>query len=188
MYYVIHTMTGEENKLLDRIGVYVNKNTFTDIFVPVRKREKKINGEWTLYEERWFPGYVFVETTTPREFVAELSKLEGYKRLVGYRNERLEKISYIPLSPWEEKYLDKLLRRDSVNKSKTVDITKIAIEEGKQIKVIDGPLFGLDATIVKYDLHKRVAVISFEMFGQKVETQVGIDIVIEKDDINYQIN
>ena len=187
MYYVIHTMTGEENKLLDRIGSHINKKTFEDIFVPVRKREKKVEGKWTLIEERWFPGYIFVETSTPIEFVAELNKLEGYKRLVGYRNERLEKITYIPLSPWEEMYLNKLLRRDAVNKSKTVDLSKVVIEPGKEVKVIDGPLFGMDATMVDFDLHKRVATISFKMFGQDIEAKVGIDIVIEKDDINYEI-
>lgn len=186
MYYVIHTISGEENKLLDRIGVHINKKTFTDIFVPIRKREKKVEGKWTLVEERWFPGYIFVETNTPKDFVAELNKLEGFKRLVGYRNVREEKISYIPLSPWEEMYLNKLLRRDAVNKSKTVDLSKVIIEPGKQVKVIDGPLYGLDATMVKYDLHKRVAVISFEMFGQQVETQIGIDIVVEKDYVNYK--
>ena len=48
-----------------------------------------------------------------------------------------------------------------------------------RIKVLQGPLFGLEGLIKKVNLHKRLVTISFPLGGRPVEANVSIDIVSE---------
>ena len=51
------------------------------------------------------------------------------------------------------------------------------IIEDDRVVVTSGPLKGHEAMIRKVDRHKRRAYLEVEMFGRKVETQVGLEIV-----------
>ena len=51
------------------------------------------------------------------------------------------------------------------------------IIENDNVVVITGPLKGNEGLIRKIDRHKRRAYLEIEMFGRKIETQVGLEIV-----------
>ena len=57
-----------------------------------------------------------------------------------------------------------------------VSMSKGIIKNDK-IVVTTGPLKGKDGLIRKIERHKRRAYLAIEMFGKKIETQVGLEIV-----------
>ena len=173
MYFVIQVVSRTENEMMKTIKDYVPKPFIKDIFVPLRKRMKKIDSKWIEYEERCFPGYIFVETDYPKELNGELRKIEKFSMLVGFGKGASR--YFMPLSEDEEKMINRLIGKNNV-----IDLSRITIEEGKVVKIIDGPLMGFEGTIIKYNLHKRVAMVEIDFAGNKSKIQLGIDIIEEK--------
>ena len=60
MWYVIQTLSGEEEKTADVIRKMVPSNFVQECFVPKRERMKKFHGNWNKVEEVLFRGYAFL--------------------------------------------------------------------------------------------------------------------------------
>ena len=54
------------------------------------------------------------------------------------------------------------------------------IIENDQVIITRGPLKGHEGLIKKIDRHKRKAYLEMEMFGRKLETQVGLEVVVKR--------
>ena len=59
-------------------------------------------------------------------------------------------------------------------------ISRIEIEEGNTVRVVDGPLRGYLGNVVKVNLHKREAVVRVEFMGRDLELKMGVDMVCDK--------
>ena len=51
------------------------------------------------------------------------------------------------------------------------------IIENDQVRILTGPLQGMEGYIRKINRHKRKAWVSIEMFGRSVDMEVGLEIV-----------
>lgn len=173
MYFVINTMSKKEDEMLNRIKKSINENIYSEMFIVKRKRLRKKEGSWLEYEEKIFPGYIFVETDKPKEFASILRRIEGFKRLVGTGD--IGYMTYLPLVEDEEKMINDLIGKES----KTIDLSYIKIDEGRNFKIISGPLCGYEGKVIKYDLHKKTALISIPFASRETSVQVGIDIIRE---------
>ena len=67
MYFVIQVMSKTENALMNQIKNNFDSSLVSDVFIPIKERMKKINGKWVKTEEKIFPGYIFIETSKPKE-------------------------------------------------------------------------------------------------------------------------
>lgn len=177
MYFVIQVTSRNEYKMKEKIEKIVSSSFYDDIFIPTRIRQKKIQGKWIDYEDRLFPGYLFVETEKPNELADELKKIIGFTKILGYKDK--EGIHYTPLSDSESDLIDKLLNRKNKTRNSLLPLSEVIIEEGRQVKVISGPLFGFEGKVVKYDLHKRIAILSIDFAGSTAKVNVGIDLIVE---------
>lgn len=171
MYYVIHVPTGKEEKLIDAIKNKLHKHNDVEVFSPYRKSLRKYKGEMKEVVERCFPGYLFVETSNPKALFYDLYWVEGYTKLLGR-----EGITYnfTPLNEEESRMIDILYNK---NNNRTTEISDIEVNEGQIVKVLDGPLDGLEGIIKKVNLHKRQVVISFPFCNRNVEATLGINII-----------
>lgn len=176
MYFVIQVKSTSENEMMNSIKRIVDEIYISDIFIPTRVRMKKAKGSWQKYQERWFPGYIFVETNKPKELARELRKVDGFTKLVGFGN--IGNITYTPLSKKDENLINRLMNRE--NKESVISLSKIEIDEGKKIRVIDGPLLGFEGTVIKYNFHKRTALVDMDFNGNVVSVQLGIEIIEKK--------
>ena len=171
MYYVIQVRTGKEEKTIEAIKKQLGDKKGFDVFTPSKKVLKKFHGEFKEVEERCFPGYVFVETENPFELFKDLYWTPEYTRLLG-REGYTE--NFLPLSKDEERMINILYNAESGRKT---EISDIQVVEGQKIRVVTGPLMGIESTIKKVNLHKRIVTITFEMCGRQVEANVGINII-----------
>lgn len=176
MFYVIQVPTRQEQEFIRRIK-FATRNTdlIEDIFSPKEKRLRKLHGELFEVEETCFPGYLFVKTDKPEELNTKLWQVEGFTKLLGNHDKSHK--TFLPLTHREEELLSCLL-----GLGHTIDVSKVVIHEGKIIRVIDGPLFGLQGTVIKVNLHKRVAVVRTTLASQGVDLHLGLDIIREEDD------
>ena len=166
MWYVIQTLGGKEEESADMIRRRVSSYYVEDCFIPKRERLKKFHGIWNKEEEILFRGYVFVDSERPQGLDRELKQIPRLTKLLGREDEY-----FFALSQEEEE----LVRGIGDEKHKT-SISRIAVEEGKKIRVLEGPLKGYTGDVVKVNLHKREVVVRVEFMGRPMELKMGVEI------------
>ncbi len=172
MYYVIQVKTGKEQKAIDDIkkNAPEGEKSF-DVFAPFRKNLRKYKGEYKEVIERCFPGYVFVETDNAQQLFFELYWIPGFTKLLG---READTYNFVPLDKDESRMIDILY---SSNNNRITEISDIEVKEGEMIRVLDGPLMGLETQIKKVNLHKRKVTVEFMLCGRLVSSDVAINIV-----------
>ena len=99
------------------------------------------------------------------QLAENLRKVTGMTRLLGTGDE------IIPLSQEEVELLLKLGKEEQLVAMST------GIIENDQVRILTGPLQGMEGYIRKINRHKRKAWVSIEMFGRSVDMEVGLEIV-----------
>ena len=173
MYYVIQVKTGKEETMITDIKKQLKELSDYDVFAPYRKALRKYKGIQKEVVERCFPGYIFVNTDKPKELFEALYWTPGFTKLLGREGVT---DNFVPLDKDESRMIDILY---SENSNHITDISDIEVKEGQTIKVLSGPLLGLETQIKKVNLHKRTVTIEFMMCGRLVESQVGINIITD---------
>ena len=134
-------------------------------FVPKFKKKKRFLGEWHIQNEIMFPGYVFLISEQPKKLMANLKQVSGMTKLLKTDNE---------ITPLSQEEVSLMLKLGS--EKQEVEMST-GIIEGDEVMVFDGSLQGMEGLIKKIDRHKRIAYLEVDMFGRKVEIQVGLEIV-----------
>lgn len=174
MYYVVQVKTGKEEKtMLDILKSNHSDDPNFEVFSPFRKALRKYKGELKEVVERCFPGYIFVNTNNPEQLFKDLYFTPGFEKLLG--REGLTN-NFVPLDKDETRMIDILY---SANSNRTTEISNIQVKEGQTIKVLDGPLVGLETQIKKVDLHKRTVKVEFMLCGRLVSANIGINIITD---------
>ena len=171
MYYVIQVKTGKEQKAIEDILKNKPDDPSFDVFAPYRKVIRKFHGVEKEVIERCFPGYVFVETDNVKQLFKQLYFTPGFTRLLG---READTENFVPLDQDESRMIDILYNASS---NRTTEISNIEVKEGETIRVLDGPLLGLETQIKKVNLHKRTVTVEFMLCGRLVSANVGINII-----------
>lgn len=165
MWYVIQTFGGQEERTADMIRRCVPSYYIEECFVPKRERMKKFHGCWNKVEEILFHGYVFVISKRPEDLYKRLRQIPKLTKILGREDNY-----FFPLNEAEKTTVQRLGDEDH-----KTSISKIEFEEGKTIRVIDGPLKDYVGSVVKVNLHKREAVVGVEFMGRTLELKMGIE-------------
>jgi len=171
MYYVIQVKTGKEQQAIEDILKNKPDDASFDVFSPYRKSFRKYKGVMREVVERCFPGYIFVETNDVQRLFKQLYFTPGFQKILGREGDT---DNFVPLDKDESRMIDILY---SVNNNRITEISNIEVKEGETIRVLDGPLVGLETQIKKVNLHKRTVAVEFMLCGRLVEANVGIDFV-----------
>lgn len=164
MWYVIQTLGGEEERTADMIRKMISSNYIEECFIPKRERMKKFHGSWNKTEEILFQGYVFVVSNNPKELYGKLKQIPRLTKILGRETD------YFFSLDKEDK---ELIQRLGNQEHKTC-LSKVVVEEGTGVRVIDGPLKGYMGNVVKVNLHKREVVVKVKFMGRELELKLGI--------------
>ena len=66
--------------------------------------------------------------------------------------------------------------------SNVVDIST-GYKEGDVIKILSGPMVGLEGHIIHVDRHKRLVTINVSLFGRSVKTTLGLELTYKKPEV-----
>ncbi len=165
MWYVVQVLGGQEKATLEVVRGLIDENVLAEAFIPQREVMRHQAGEWIKTREILFPGYLFVDAANPERLFGELSRVPTFTRLLGTDG------GFVPLSD-EEVGLIRALTGDN----HVAEVSE-GVEEGGSVRILNGPLRDLDATIVKIDRHKRAAFASMHIFGRETIVKLGLEIV-----------
>ncbi len=161
MWYVLQTMTKEEERCRNLCGKRINSQCYSEIFIPTSMTKKHFKKEWHDVRQVLFPGYVFVDTGNIEEFAKELVKAECFFRLLKTGDE------IVPVAEEEQKFLESLMDADrQVGYSQGIII-------GDKVVITEGALRNQSARIQKVDRHRRIAMLEVNLFGRPTPVQVG---------------
>lgn len=175
MYYAIQVTSSKEEYIIKFINERVDKSLYNEVFLPKREDNIKVNGEWTIVNKIIFPGYIFVDTDSPKEFAFNLYALPQYARMLGREKHTG---SFIPLVEEECVMLDTMCNKSTNRILKT---SYVSIKEGKIVRVISGELFGVKGVVKKIDLHHRNVIVTISILHQSVDVLFPINFVRESE-------
>lgn len=171
MWYVMQVMSRQEGKTVRMMEQSLPREILTRCLIPMRRRKKKYHGEWQEVTEKLFPGYVFLITDAPQLLYDELKNIPALTRLLGSCEE-----PFTPLTEPDVRFLKKL---QGENGGQEAGLSQVIVGEGRQVRIVSGPLKNLEGKIQKFNLHKRIAIVETEFMGNKSRLHLGIEIVNE---------
>jgi len=165
MWYVLWTTTGREEKMKELVDQLVDHSFYNRVEILYKIRNIKMKKGWEKKKEKLIPSYLFVETGNIEDFASALAKIPNFSMILQSDGQ------FFPLSEKEE-----ALIRNFTSQENGVDVSKGYIE-GDNIYVTEGPLKGMEGYIKKIDRHKRLAIISMNLFDRDTDVSVGLEIV-----------
>lgn len=165
MWYVVQVRTGTEENIRIQCKKTVSEQILERCFIPYYEERRRIQGTWTTQKKVLFPGYVFLITEKLEQLYEELKHVLGLTKFIGTGDE------IIPLNDKEVAFLKRVGGEEQIVRMSE------GIIENSQIRVISGPLIGMEGIIRKIDRHKRKAWIEVEMFGRRQRVEVGMEVV-----------
>lgn len=163
-WYVLFVKANQEEKvkkiLEKEMGIEYK------FIVPTRELKERKDGKWHSIKRKLFPGYVLIKGIINLEFYYKLKKASGIIKLLSSEGEALT------IDKKELKVLKILIDNDDNN----VGISTLHKENDK-IKIVSGPLMGLEGEIIKVDLRKGRAKVSLSFMNEERVVELGVEVV-----------
>jgi transcriptional antiterminator NusG len=162
-WYVVRTISGKE----DEVCIIFQK-IFSEfeIVYPKRRVGWRKKGHVISVIRPLFEGYLFVSTNKIETFHNLLRKHAINNAWLTRCGENL-----MPIYPEEKNLIQQLIGNEGI-----VEVSEIQMVDN-QIKVVKGPLIGLEHVIKKYSGKNRRIVIEFSVLGEKREVELEGSIV-----------
>ncbi|WP_439647457.1 antiterminator LoaP [Brucepastera parasyntrophica] len=133
--------------------------------LPIRKTGKMIDQISPI-----FPGYVFLETGDfPEPLYWAIRTTPGFYRYLP------ENKNPLPLSGKDLSTIKHFLSFGEV-----ADISKVQFDENNRIIVVEGPLKGLEGSIIKVDRRKCRAKVKLDMYNDSFPVDLAFEILGKK--------
>ena len=164
-WYVIHTYSGYENKVMANLERKVKSMGMEDvinrILVPLEDEVDIKDGQKKTVKRKVFPGYVLVEMEVKDRSWYIVRNTPGVTGFVGSATKP------IPLEPEEVK---KILKSQGLEEAPR---TNISVEVGEHVRITSGPFEDFVAVITEINEEKGTLKGLIDMFGR--ETTVEVD-------------
>jgi transcriptional antiterminator NusG len=175
-WYVVHTYSGMENRVLQNLENRVSSLNMEDyiyeIVVPTEEVTEIRNGQRKQVKRTVLPGYVLVRMDLTDESWSTVRHTPSVTGFVGHSN------SPVPLSLDEvEKMLAPAIvaaatasSEGPTRRKKKVEVADFAV--GDSVMVVDGPFAGVHATITEININNQRLKALVEILGR--ETPVDL--------------
>ena len=168
-WYVVHAYSGFEKSvqraLMERIQRQEMQDFFGRVLVPVEEVVELKQGQKSISERKFFPGYVLVEMEMNDEswhLVKSTPKVTGF--VGGAANKP---------TPISEKEVEKIMQQmqDGVEKPRP----KVLFEPGEVVRVKEGPFTDFHGSVEHVNYEKNRLRVSVTIFGRAtpVELEFG---------------
>jgi transcription termination/antitermination protein NusG len=178
-WYVVHTYSGMENRVLQNLENRVSSLNMEDyiyeIIVPTEEVTEIRNGQRKLIKRTVLPGYVLVRMDLTDESWSTVRHTPSVTGFVGHSNQP------VPLSLDEvEKMLAPAVvaaaNAASDNPSKRKKKVEVAdFTVGDSVMVVDGPFATLHATITEINIDAQRVKALVEIFGRETPVELSFN-------------
>ena len=165
-WYVVHAYSGFEKSvqraLVERIARDGMQDFFGQILVPVEEVVEMRNGQKSISERKFFPGYVLVEMEMNDDtwhLIKSTPKVTGF--VGGTANKP---------TPISEKEVDKIMQqmKDGDDKPRP----KVLFEVGEMVRVKEGPFTDFNGSVEDVNYEKSKIRVSVTIFGRATPVEL----------------
>jgi len=171
-WYVVHVLSGQEQKVRDRIARQVEAeemgDLIYDVLVPQERVEENRRGKKIETKRKFFPGYIIVNMKLFDDAQNLVEKtwyfIKEMDGVIGFAGTKDKPI------PMRQREVDGMLgqikeREDSVRPA-------ITFETGDTVKVGDGPFEGQTGVIEEIDHESGKLLVSVTIFGRATPVEL----------------
>jgi transcription termination/antitermination protein NusG len=163
-FFAIQIWTGTEGRFLSLARQRAREGEVRLLW-PRRRLRIRRKGAWKESLAPIFPGYLFIqsEAIDPGDFHA-LKNVPGFVRFLPSNS------NIVPLEPRDQQLLSHFLSFGEI-----VEKSRVYFDESRRIRVLAGPLKGLEGMIVRVDRRKSRAKVRLEMYENSFEVDFGFE-------------
>lgn len=157
-WYVIQTLGGYEG----RVKEFIEKNIpVVQVLLPMRQLKLRIKGIFHDVLRNLYPGYLFVYGKIDNNFLDKIREAKGFIKVLWNDND---------IKPISKKEMDLVF---SITGNENIIGFSTGFFEDDRIKVISGPLVGMEGMIKKINKRKHRVKVEFDFFKQPVQIDLG---------------
>jgi transcriptional antiterminator NusG len=165
-YFAMQIWTGGEDKFLSLARRGTLPQSIRLIW-PRRNLRIRRRGVWRDSLAPIFPSYIFIQAE-----IIEPNLYRKLRRTPGFVRFLLSNNNIVPLDAQDQELLSHFLGFGEV-----VDKSMVFFDEKRKIRVISGPLKGLEGMIVKVDRRKGRAKVKLEMYQNSFDVDFGFEVL-----------
>mgnify|MGYP000853323134 FL=1 len=164
-WYALFVMTGEEEKVKERLQYRFRDRKDLRFVLPTRRLRERRKGIWEYRIKPLFPGYILYNGMLG---IDEYYNMKGNPGLFNVLRDR-----YDPLEIKEDeiKVIKKLICDGEIIGTSTLYKT------GNKIMVVDGPLVGFEGLIESVDHRKGRAKVRLNFIGEARLVDLSINVI-----------
>jgi len=174
-WYVLRVVSGKERKIKEYIDKDIIRNGWTNIikqvFLPVEKVYKVLNGKKVMRERNFYPGYVMIEVATETlndDMVQHISNISNVMHFLT--DGKGSKGNIICLRKTE---VNKMLGKvDEMGEGGGMTMSEPFII-GETIKIIDGPFNDFNGVIEEVNDEKKKLKVTVKIFGRSTPVELN---------------
>ena len=179
-WFVLHTLTGQENKAQRSIEARVKLERMEDYVgrcvIPTERVTEKKDGKKRTLTKKFFPGYVLCELALYDEArgVDENGKKAIYERTWQFLRDTPGVIGFVGgdrPQPLKRSEIDAILL-DRPTSGPAAERPKVNFNVDETVKITDGAFMGLTGQISMVDSDKGKLKVDVQVFGRKVPVDV----------------
>jgi transcriptional antiterminator NusG len=169
-FFVVQVGTGDEERFLRRArqeleSVNPVESARMALWWPRRSIRIRRGGRWRESLASIFPGYLFLEgESVSPEIYWRFKSITGFRRFLK-DNHNIE-----PVGP-----RDRAIIQHFISCGEIVHRSTVVFDEHNRIRVISGPLKGLEGRIIKVDRRKGRARVKLELYEDSFTIDFGFD-------------
>lgn len=164
-WYVIHTLSGQEQKVKDalerRIALDNLEDHISRVMIPFERVSEVKGGKKIISQRKFWPGYVFIKMEYMDRTFYAINETSGVIGFVG---------AGVPPDPVSEEEMLAVLGQIEEKKEKVKP--KVLFSVGETVKVTDGPFTGMTGLVDTVDPDKGKITVRVSIFGRETPVEL----------------
>lgn len=164
-WYVIHTLTGQEDKVKAGIESKLQEGVLKDkvfqILIPTEQVSEVKDGKKRISLRKFFPGYVLVKMDLDDDVWYAIKNMTGVTGFIGTKSKPI---------PLLESEVNQIIKQTEERKEKPTP--KVIFEKGDNVKVIEGPFINFNGTIEEVNPDKGKVKVMVSIFGRAAPVEL----------------
>jgi transcriptional antiterminator NusG len=165
LWYVLHTLTGQEEKvkanLLSRLERSKIKDKISQVIIPTEVVSEVKSGKKKISERKFFPGYVLIEMELTDESWYIVKNTPGVTGFISSGSKP---------TPLQDEEIKSILKQTEEKKEKP--IPKVTFSQGESVRVKDGPFTNFNGNIEELNPAKGKLKVSVMIFGRSTPVEL----------------
>ncbi|MBU1007016.1 MAG: transcription termination/antitermination protein NusG [Candidatus Omnitrophica bacterium] len=164
-WYVIHTLTGQEDRVKASIESKITEGILKDnvfqVLIPTEQVSEVKDGKKRISQRKFFPGYVLVEMDLNDDLWYSIRNIPGVTGFIGTKAKP---------TPLLDSEVNHIIKQTEERKEKPTP--KVIFENGDSVKIIEGPFVNFSGTVEEVNPDKGKIKVTVSIFGRATPVEM----------------